>query len=90
LFCDLNQYSRSENFSTAQHTATGGRTETDPAKQVETVRLYSLGGVPPAQAGSRGGNVGFLDGAVRWVPMSKMREHEAMDPLSRKHFGAFW
>ncbi|WCJ61255.1 DUF1559 domain-containing protein [Fontisphaera persica] len=90
LFCDLNQYSQTEKFTTAQHTATGGRTEIDPVKQVETVRLYSFGAVPPAQAGSRGGNVSFLDGSVRWVPMSRMREHEAMDPLSRKHFGAFW
>lgn len=90
LFTDLNQYSMAEKFSTAQHAAMGGRKELDPVKGVETVRLYSVGPVPPGQAGSRGGHVAYLDGAVRWVPMSKMREHEAMDPRSRKHFGAFW
>lgn len=90
LFCDLNQYSLSEKFSTAQHTTWGVRTETDPYKNVETVRLYSLGGAPPAQAGAKGGNVAYLDGAVRWVPMSRMKEHEALDPFSRKHYGAFW
>lgn len=90
LFCDLNQYSFTERFTTVQHGAFGGRTEMDPVKNVETVRLYSRGAVPPAQAGARGGNVAYLDGAVQWVPMSRMREHEAMDPRSRKHFGAFW
>jgi prepilin-type N-terminal cleavage/methylation domain-containing protein len=90
LFCDLNQWSAQYKFSTAQHTATGGRTETDPAKGVESVRLYSLGGVPPAEAGAKGGHVNYLDGSTLWVPIQKMREHQVMDPLSRKDFKACW
>jgi prepilin-type N-terminal cleavage/methylation domain-containing protein len=90
LFSDLNQYSMTEKFTTVQHAAFGGRTELDPKKNVETVRLFSYGAVPPAEAGAKGGNVAYLDGAVRWVPMGKMREHEAFDPIARKHFGAFW
>lgn len=90
LFCDLNQYSPRFGFSSAQHTGSGGRTEIDPVKGVETVRLYSKGGIPPGAAGAQGGNVAYTDGSARWVPMTRMTEHDAADPFTRDDFKAFW
>lgn len=95
LFCDLNQFLLSkiygyEPFTTAQHTSSGGRTEIDPKKGVETVQLYSLGGKPPGEVGAQGGNVVYLDGSAHWLPMKKMREHQAYDPFSRIDWRAYW
>jgi len=93
LFCDLNQYSINENFTTVQHGVYGGKSET-LTNGVETVRLYSVGGVPPGQAGSKGGHLAFLDGAVKWRRMSEMRERQAMDPspmnLRSLDYKAYW
>ena len=84
LFSDLNQYSAKKRFNTAQHTRTGARVEFGSAQ------IYSLGGVPPAQAGSQGGNLGLIDGSARWKPMARMREHFAIDPITVGDYKAYW
>ncbi len=33
------------------------------------------GNTPPEELGSEGGNVGYIDGSVRWRPISEMRRH---------------
>jgi len=34
----------------------------------------------PEEINSRGGNVGYLDGSVQWVPQNQMVEHHATIP----------
>lgn len=78
LGSDFNRYTKAAQFSTAQHTSRGGRYE--KVNGLISTELHSEGGVPPAVAGSQGGNVLRLDGSAGWKPIDKMREHQANDP----------
>ncbi len=54
-----------------------GKTGTIETKQADGSRYYRpINGKPPFRLGARGGNVGLLDGSVKWKKIEKMGNHQ--------------
>jgi len=70
VWTDLNNWNPG-GWTFVAHTAGGSLGRTWP----EYYNMY-LGGVYPADAGSEGGNVGYLDGSSRWKNVGEMKQYE--------------
>ena len=67
LLTDMNDWSSSESKIFAPHTSRG------PILKRSVTDLSKLQGVPSASIGAKGGNIGWLDGSVRWKNIREMR-----------------
>jgi len=66
LISDMNDWSKGYGQTFAPHGKNGPILDGGPNNE-------NWGGATSAAVGAAGGNVGYLDGSVSWVPVSKMR-----------------
>jgi prepilin-type processing-associated H-X9-DG protein len=63
VLADLNEHSPADRWTIAPHT-----------RQRQPV-VFGGAGLTPAQVGAEGGNVAFLDGSARWIPIERQTPH---------------
>ena len=70
LVADLNAWSSAYGV-TVPHSGSGARQDSGS----EPYYNHSMTGSRPEDLGAQGGNVGYLDGSVKWKSLSEMMEH---------------
>jgi hypothetical protein len=81
LIADANHWATQDGWTIAPHGTRG------PIKQAGSF-FIKTGGKPSQDIGGSGGNVGRLDGSVRWMPLKAMKPHIA-STHDDKYIGAW-